>query len=607
MNFASRFIFICVLVIVFLTEAISQVPSSFSKNNNEKIRKADENFQILNYGEAIDLYKDVLRKDTGNVNIICKIANSYRLSNRTNEAESWYRKAIYSDSVNVESDYIFQFAQTLSCNLKYPEALRWYRYYRKIKPSDTKAIQAIRSLENMSGLYRDSVFYDVKPLTFNSPLTEIGPRFYKEGIIFLSDMSDKQNRMICRYYLKDPNEPDSKPLRLVTGIKTQFNEGVVSFYDQERKVIFSQNYLPDNTNRKTVRTVPFKLFMASCDSSGWHNSGLLSFQKEEYSYTQPCMTPDGRTLFFASDMPGGFGGYDIYSVSLSKGEWGTPKNLGPSVNTIEDEIFPFFRDNVLFFSSNGRGGLGEHDIFRINLDDSTSLKNLGAPLNSSFDDFGFIMDKTGRQGYFSSNRNNDVSGDDIYSFAQVKKSVRVRIVDEVNEIPVSSAMIVYRDNSLTEHSGVTDSEGFLEIIVPIRDSLEISLSRENYEPAKLVLNTTSDLEIPTIGLGEPEAGKKATYAFNSNTREHNQVVYRVQIMASRRPATRPEIRSKYKGNMKVAESFEDNWYKYIIGEYSTYDEAKNVAEACKVSDSFIVGYSGSDRIQELLVQNHNRK
>lgn len=603
MSFNLRIIFIStLLVIVTINETMSQIPSSFSKNNNEKLKKADENFLILNYTEAIDIYKDVLRRDTGNVNIICKIANSYRLLNRTIDAEIWYKKVISGDSVAVEADYIFQFAQTLSCNSKYQEALKWYKYYNRLRPNDTRTVESIGSLENISGLYRDSVYYEVNPLSVNSPLTELGPRFYKDGIVFLSDMGDKKNRMISRYYLEEPNNLKSRPVKYVTGIKAQFNEGVVSFYDDETKVIFSQNFLPDKSKEKTVTAVPFKLFTATCDSLGWHNAEMLPFQNAGFSYAQPFITPDGKELFFTSDMPGGFGGYDIYRISISEGKWGIPKNLGATVNTEGDEIFPFVRDNALFFSSNGRGGLGEQDIFRINLGDNTSLKNMGAPLNSSLDDFGFIMDETGRRGYFSSNRNNEISGDDIYSFAQVKKSIRVRIVDEVNEIPVSSTKIVYSNNSLVEHSGITDSEGFLEMIVPIQDSVQIFLRRENYEPAKMVLNTTSDLEVPTIGLGEPETQGKTLYADKSNNKEVNPVVYRVQVMASRRPATRAEIRSKYKGNMKVIESFEDNWYKYIIGEYSTYAEAKEVAVSCKVSDSFIVVYDGAYRIQTAFIQ-----
>lgn len=581
------------LVIFVFDNAFCQTSYSFSKNYNEKLRKADENFHILNYSEAIDLYKDVLRRDTGNIDIICKIANSYRLLNQTTEAESWYKKVIFNDSTKAAAEYIFQFAQTLSCNSKYQEALSWYRHYSKLKSNDNRAVDAIRSLENMSGLYRDSLFYEIDALGINSTNTELAPRYYKDGIIFLSDMDDRKNRMITRYYLKAENgRLSEKPVRFSTGIKAQFNEGIMTFYDNESKVIFSQNYLPEKSDTKTITSVPFKLFMADCDSLGWHNEALLPFQKGEYSYAQPSISSDGKTLFFASDMPGGFGGNDIYSVSYIEGKWGTPRNLGSSVNTEGDEIFPFFRDNILFFSSNGRGGLGEHDIFRINPEDSASLKNLGAPLNSPFDDFGFITDQSGRNGYFSSNRNNEISGDDIYSFKQVKKSIRVKIVDERINAPVSFTNIVFSDSTLVEYTATTDSAGFIEVIVPMKDSVEINLRRENSESVNLVLNTVDEL-LQTVKISTDD--KQSELA--GNLKDTSEILYRVQIMASRRPATAKEINSKYKGNMKVAESFEDNWYKYIIGEYPTYAEAKKVAEISKVSDSFIVIYSGSNRIR----------
>lgn len=591
----SNFRFLLSFSFIFLWY-LSVNAQTLYRTTSEKLKKADENFQILNYSEAINLYKEVLRKEPNDSIIICKIANSYRLLNKTDEAELWYRKVFTDSSANVGHDYIFQFAQTLACNLKYPEALSWYKYYHKLEPSDNRAVEAVKSLENISGLYRDSVFYVVQRLAVNSGLTELAPRLYKNGIIFLSDRDDKENRLLRRYFLKTgPQGPDAVPSKFNAGVNVEFNEGTMSFYKNYSRVIFSQNYLHNKNELKKGASVPFRLFSADTDSTGWHNIEILPFQTEELSYTQPSVNESGNILLFASDMPGGYGGYDIYAVSNQNGSWGTPYNLGSSVNTPGDEMFPFiFKDSVLFFSSNGRGGLGEHDVFRFVTGDSLSLKNMGTPVNSSLDDFGFVMDSTGRAGYFSSNRNNDLTGDDIYSFKQVKKSVKIRIVDELSGSPLQFSNILFKDSMLAEQYGTTDANGIVEVIVPMDSAVEMVVKKDEALPVKIVLNHQGEQFIPEVKLkGEVKPETDPIYS----DLKGGPLVYKIQIMASRQPATKVEIKRKYKGNLKATELYEDNWYKYVIGEYSSYAEAKTAEAKSNVYDSFIVVYDGEKRVQ----------
>lgn len=584
--------------LLFLFPIVKAQDSDNLPHYKEILTRADENFNLVNYKEAILLYKEVLEKLPGDTSVICKIANSYRLYNKPKEAEEWYKMAVLANENTIAKQYYFQLAQVLTNNSKYREALYWYKKYNEAVPTDIRAIEAVKSLENISGLYRDSIFFSVYPLPVNSKYTDLGPRYFKDGLIFLTDRDDQKLGTISMYIsVKDSSGNFSQPARFISGVKAQFNEGSVAFFDNNRQVIFSQNYL-DTIHRKKTWTVPFKLFSANCDSILWDNVHMLPFQGKDYSYSQPSISEDGEKLFFSSDMPNGFGGSDIYMVSKEKGKWGTPVNLGFPVNTAGDETFPFiFRDSVLYFSSNGHGGLGEQDVFRIYLNDSNSLKNMGSPINSSFDDFGITFSKDGLSGYFASNRNNDISGDDIFGFKQIRMSVKLKIVDEVTGQPVSFANVHYGDTI----SGTTDMDGSLEIIVPVNGESQLSVNKEFYETKNVTINSTQLREQPQAVLpikikDLPLDEILVLTDLNGNPLNSKDVVYKVQVMASRRLATHRELRKKYKGKLSVHKSFEDNWYKYTIGEYKTYAEAKAVKQGCNVCDSFVVAYIDHQRV-----------
>ncbi|NJK93624.1 MAG: tetratricopeptide repeat protein [Bacteroidales bacterium] len=251
---------IFLITITSVNYSFSQTPLSSSKYYNENLKKADENFYLLNYNEAIALYKEALRKKQDDTIVICKIANSYRLMNKTDEAENWYKKVITGISDSIDPDYLLQFAQTLLCNSKHQEALYWYKKYSSLRPLDNRAIEAINSLENLSGLYRDSIYYEVNYLPINTENSELGPRYYKDGIIFLSDRGDNKRKLISRYLFKNNPVETHEPIAFISGVKAEFNEGVMSFYKNNSKVIYSQNYLPDTVDRRKVKSVPFKLF-----------------------------------------------------------------------------------------------------------------------------------------------------------------------------------------------------------------------------------------------------------------------------------------------------------------------------------------------------------
>jgi tetratricopeptide (TPR) repeat protein len=572
----------------------------------EKLQKADEYKNIKNYKGAIDLYKEVLDKTGEDTAIICKIANSYRLLNDSKDAEEWYRRAIVTNETSISPVFKLQFAQVLTINGKYDEALYWFKSYYKTISTDKRAVEAIKSIENISKFYYDTTFYVVYPVSINTPHAEFSPSYYKNGILFLTDRNDPESGLVSRFFSAiDASGNFAKPVKFNTGIKTEYNEGSVTFFDNYRKMIFSQNYSPDKINRKKINDIPLQLFYAQHDSDyKWKDVQLLPFENKSYSYSQPSVTADGKRLYFSSNMPGGFGGTDLYMSQFENGSWSNPVNLGNRVNTQGDEMFPFiYQDTILYFSSNGHGGLGGLDLFKVNLKDTLTIENLGLSMNSANDDFGIIVDNNGQSGYLASNRANGIGGDDIYGFKVIRITVTIKIIDENTTLPVANAEIYSVDANNGKKIGVTDNDGMCTLVIPVCKSFRVRIERENYESKIYTFESVkpSDNQLAVINIkteSKPEKEEKVILTDENNKPIDNpeNVVYKVQILASRTPASEMALKRKYKGDLKINNFYEDQWYKYSIGEFSSYTEAKKCVYASNVYDAFIIAYVNQKKV-----------
>ena len=658
--------FACIVFLIPIN-AIAQTSKNLPYIYQEQFEKANEYYSLSDYKRAINLYLIVLEKADKDTTILFKIANSFRLLNDPKNAEEWYRKAMIVSGNKINSSNKLYFAQVLTINGKYDEALHWFKDYYKTAPaSDLRAKEAVKSLENISSLYYDTTFYVAYPVNINTKYAEFGACFYKDGIIFLSDRNLAKSGFLLRYFsILDPEGNLSEPVQFITGIKTEYNEGPVSFYNHYQNMIFSQNATSAVINKKRTSEIPLQLIQAHQNSDNtWVTDTILSFVNKKYSFTQPSVSSDGQTIYFSSNMPGGYGGTDIYMSKLQNTKWSAPVNLGDKINTPGDEMFPYiFKDSVLYFSSNGHGGLGGLDIFKINVNRSGQLETIGFPVNSPNDDFGIILNKDGLGGYFSSNRANGAGADDIYRFKVIRKALYVKIIDDKTMLPISKAEIFTGDTLHVKPIGITDQDGNCTLVVPICNSFQIRIKKEDYESKQYAfesVNPSQDklavipltmekklAEIPqnTDSL-ENESVKNTVEAVNSlqanivtkktengstenikkaknklsvipnkaevkhkedkviitddnNKPIHNpkNVIYKVQIWASRSPANDAELKLKYKGDLKINYFYEDRWYKYSIGEFTTYTEAKQCLYSSDVFDAFILAYMDKKRVQ----------
>ena len=286
----------------------------------------------------------------------------------------------------------------------------------------------LASLLIKTELCAQSDLYIVKPTQFSSRIyNEFSPVFYKGGIVFCSDQNDnslvsykgEQNRLFKIFFVtKKGSSGWTLPKILAKEITTAFNDGPATFNENGNIIYYSRNNSIENALRNISDTSnKLGIYSAELIDGFWANIKPFTFNNPLYSFCTPALTPDGERIYFSSDMPGGYGGMDLYYCDRLHNDWDKPVNLGPVINTSKNESFPFAcRFGKLFFASDGHKGFGGKDLFytqEINKE-WISPMHLDSAINSTADDFGIVIDSTFENGYFSTNRRKT---DDIFSFS----------------------------------------------------------------------------------------------------------------------------------------------------------------------------------------------
>ena len=290
-----------------------------------------------------------------------------------------------------------------------------------------------------------------------------------------------------------------------------------------RETYYSKSYYKDSIvkNGSTTEQVSvINLYRATrCTKKEitWKNNGNCNFNKgwnvteleinsAYYSMKNPALSCDGKTLYFSSDMPGGYGNYDIYKSEIKDdGSLGGPINLGQKINTEEQEVFPHMCcDNTLYFSSNGHLGLGGLDVFYSkNVDKKWSnVRNVGLPVNSNSDDFAFKMGGDCTNGFVSSNRAGGVGSDDVYAVKKIKPLCDILlesiVVDAKTDLPIDAALTSVKDNTgIINNSKETSKEGLVDYMFECEDEIQLLVSKEGYE-SKMIDIKLLDIDPPLL-------------------------------------------------------------------------------------------------------------
>jgi len=422
---------------------------------NRQTKSADKLFDRYDYVKAADAYKVLVQNGISDSYILKQIGASYYYMNNTSEAEKWYAKAVTSKQ---DADTYYRYAQLLKSNGKYADSDREMRAFATMKPNDARAKEFIKNPDYLSKLSSKEKLFDLKKLEINSSKSDFGAIQYDNVVYFTSSRNESRKIYgwndepfldLYQSIFQEQGATYSIPT-LISELNSVYHEGPLTMTRDGKTVYFSSESfnekLFEKNKARNVKYGQVNLYKATNDKGKWVNITPLPFNGKSYSVSNPSISKDGNTLYFASNMPGSIGGLDIWKVSINgDGSFGTPQNMGDKVNTTEDESFPFISDDdLLYFSSKGLTGLGGFDIFSIDLNKNEQANNLGKPVNSEKDDFAFTFNKEHKIGYISSNRS---GRDQIYSSDAVIANGQVRVIvsNSSTASPLNNARVVIYD------------------------------------------------------------------------------------------------------------------------------------------------------------------
>ena len=492
--------------------------------------KADKAYDHLGYLKAADLYQQM---GEGGLDTVAKtkLADSYRLNGDTESAEYWYAQSVAKTG---KAEDMLHFAQVLQSNGKCEAALNWYEQYRTLMGSDNPLPRAeLSDCSKMVFLPKQRVIV-TNERELNSGHLEYSPIPYKGGLVFTStrgkegkgieDQWTKDNFSDLFFAQKIGNQGFDIVKLMQGSINGNFHDGAATFNKSGSIMYFSRN---NDKGKNSKDVVDLKIYSAELQNQQWINVQELPFNNKEFSTCHPTLAADGITLYFSSNRLGGIGGMDIYRSIRSGSTWSAPENLGTSVNTAGNEIFPFIdKDGTLFFASDGLPGIGGLDIYQTSFNNGKWIKaeNVGEPINSAKDDFSYSVLENGEAGYFSSNRSGGQGGDDIYHWTSNLSGTNpqniIAVIDEVTEERLPDAVVtivegIYNKNksissgTKVSNNGVnpseyyaqpvqflTDTKGKVQPEVKSGKTYTIFVEKSGYTAIKKVVNASELMRTP---------------------------------------------------------------------------------------------------------------
>jgi peptidoglycan-associated lipoprotein len=483
-----------IILLLLCGLVISQVSAQY--------KKGEKKYQSYQYADAIPYFKKAIEKDDSNLQAWMRLGECYRMTNQTNNAEQCYSKiTTRADCPPIAKLY---YAQALLTNENRDRARFWFEEYTRDVPDDKRAQEFIEAMNKWELLVADSTRYTVKKININSDDADYGAVPYKDGIIFSSsrlskDASSKRdswtgNRFMSIYYAKGSDDKFSEPELFAKSSQTQFNNGPICFNKNETEMYFTRNNTEEFSEDK-IQVDKLKIFSMVMENGKYGNTKSFQYNNDSYSCAHPVLSPDGTKLYFSSDMPGGYGGMDLWFCQKVTEGWGAPENLGPMINTAGNEVFPTINnDGKFYFSSNGLGGIGGLDIFTVAFSPEgfSAPRNMGAPVNSPDDDFSFFYDLTKRAGYFSSNRGHAGYNDDIYAFTSNEIMLAGQVLDRITNYPLAGTTVRLFDHGHEYAQVTTDKDGkYTAFVLPNKDYKLVALNSKH-------MNDTADLHVDNL-------------------------------------------------------------------------------------------------------------
>ena len=489
---------------------------------DSKVEKGHENFENYSFSPAIDIYKKVAEQGYQSPELYQRIADSYYFKGDLNEAAAWYEK-LYNSNKNLALEYYFRYAHALKAIGNINEARKIMDEFVRSKPTDNRSIILASNQNYLNKIEKNSNRYNISLLKQNTVKSDYGAAFYKNKIVFASardtgvlskNIHKWDNESFTELYVASIEKDGqlSNPTKFSKTINSKFHEATPALSPDGKSLYFTRNNYIDKKRKKDNEGLTrLKIYRATLNSANeWVNIIEMPFNSDAYSCAHPSLNSSGDKMYFASDMPGTMGASDIFEVDLFlDGTVGTPKNLGREINTEGRETFPYVSgDGILYFSSDGLPGLGGLDIFAAKIENDSTfsfVENVGKPINSSMDDFNYIININNRLGYFSSNRLGGKGGDDIYTLEELSP---------LNSINTTNIVIIVKD--------LDTKEVLANAVVSLKDLENIEVKNSN-------TNAKGSVAFDKIPLQQYLAKvKKEGYATNEkivNAFAEEQIIY----------------------------------------------------------------------------------
>jgi len=467
------------------------------------LQKGDEFYNRLAYSEAIPEYEKVLEKYPDLTAVKIKLADCYRMTGASEKAERWYGQI--AESADAKPVYTFYYVQALMNNKKYEKAKAVLTEYQKNNPDDKRAVFAMKSIENMPVYFKDTASYKTAKPNINSENGDFCPVVFDRGVVFASSretqaMGQKKHEwtgqpFLNLFYAEKRGSVFASPVPFATNVQIRYNDGPVCFNKKGNEIYITRNNIERSKalTRKS-EAVRLKIIHAIKQDDKWKETETFKYNDDNYSCVHPALNEDGTLLFFSSDMPGGYGGMDLYVCEKDSGGWGKPKNLGEKINTGGNDLFPYLHEDGTFvFASNSRDGLGGLDIYWCRMKNNvftTEPVNIGAPVNSSEDDFGVIFDNTSKTGYYSSNRESKNANDDIYTFKKMLK-LKGLVVEKKSEKPIPGATVVLKNKSGADIQSVSKEDGSFEFQIECGIDYAVEATKDGWSTDNYTFSTVN--------------------------------------------------------------------------------------------------------------------
>lgn len=472
------------------------------KAQSLKQNVADKYYAALAYEKCAPMYAELASKDKATTEIIRKAGDSYRLLNAPKDAEKWYTKLTTKPDAQA-ADY-YNYAQTLLLNGKYAEAdVQMEKFYALKADNSVGKRYASNNANYVSNLKKDSAKFNIKNVEgINSAESDFSPTYItKTELIYTTakenhGANNKQfawdNTTFLDLYttkIDSAKQTASKAERFDKTFKTTYHDGPVSFSPDGKTMLLTRsNYFDDKLQKSTANTINVQLYYANKVGDKWSDLKPFPYNNKDFNFGHACFAPNGKTVYFVSDMPGTIGYTDIWETTYDNNTFTQPKNMGQEINTEGREMFPYVdEEGLMLFASDGHLGLGGLDINMALVSGApTYVGNIGYPVNTNSDDFALVYDAKTLKGYFTSNRQGGKGKDDIYAvkFKEPLLGIKVlkgKVIDEQTQdpLPFATVKIVDENGNLLQEVKA-DDKGDFQAVIPRGTNIKTIASKNAY-------------------------------------------------------------------------------------------------------------------------------